>query len=61
MPEESEDEFNIHLVARAMSGILGKGITASNIVEALHRIDPSLVGRLEEALEQHRAIVALGI
>ena len=61
IPEDKEDEFNVHLVARAMSGILGKGVTANNIVEAFYRMDPTLIGRLEEALEQHRAIVALNI
>lgn len=58
---ENQDEHHIHLVAKAISGILGKGVTAGNIVEAFHRIDPILLTQLEEALAMRKSIIALGI
>ena len=60
-PIDNRNELQIHMVAKAMSGILGKGITAHNIVEAFHRINPSLLGELEDALEVHKKIIATGI
>ena len=60
-PIENQNERQIHLVAKAMAGILGKGIDARNILEAFHRIDQSLIGQIEDALAERKAVEGLGL
>ncbi len=58
---DNYNEAQIRLFARAITDVMRRGVDARNILEALYRIDPTMIVQIEEALEQRKLSAEMGI